>query len=43
MFKFSISVLIDAGSRYEIDYPSGLSHVLEKMAFQVCDICDKSL
>lgn len=28
-------VLIDAGSRYEIDHPSGLSHVIEKMAFKV--------
>ena len=28
-------VVIDAGSRYEVDYPSGLSHLLEKLAFQV--------
>lgn len=31
-------VLIDAGSRYEVDYPSGLSHVIEKMAFKVSHI-----
>ena len=28
-------VLFDAGSRHEVDYPSGVSHMLEKMAFQV--------
>ena len=27
--------MIDAGSRYEVDYPSGLSHLLEKLSFQV--------
>jgi len=29
------SVLIDSGSRYEVLYPSGISHFLEKLAFQV--------
>jgi predicted Zn-dependent peptidase len=28
-------VLIDAGSRYEVDHPSGVSHVIEKIAFKV--------
>ncbi len=27
--------MVDAGSRNEVDYPSGVSHMLEKMAFQV--------
>lgn len=30
----TVGVVIDAGSRYEVDYPAGLSHVLEKLAFQ---------
>jgi len=30
----TVGALIDAGSRYEIDYPSGISHMLEKLAFQ---------
>jgi len=30
----TIGTLIDAGPRYEIDYPSGMSHLLEKLAFQ---------
>ena len=30
-----ITVVIDGGSRYEVDYPSGLSHLLEKLSFQV--------
>ncbi|XP_028410998.1 mitochondrial-processing peptidase subunit alpha-like [Dendronephthya gigantea] len=30
----TIGVLIDAGSRYEVDHPGGLSHVIEKMAFK---------
>ena len=34
-FLYSYSVLIDAGSRYEVDHPSGLSHVIEKMGFKV--------
>uniref|UniRef100_A0A914WZ74 Mitochondrial-processing peptidase subunit alpha n=1 Tax=Plectus sambesii TaxID=2011161 RepID=A0A914WZ74_9BILA len=29
----TIGVAIDAGSRYEIAYPSGISHFLEKLAF----------
>ena len=28
-------MLIDSGSRYEVLYPSGISHFLEKLAFQV--------
>lgn len=30
----TVGVVIDAGSRYEVDYPAGLSHLLEKLAFQ---------
>lgn len=30
----TIGVVIDAGSRYEVDYPAGLSHLLEKLSFQ---------
>nr|XP_047134684.1 mitochondrial-processing peptidase subunit alpha isoform X1 [Hydra vulgaris] len=29
----TIGALIDAGSRYEIDYEGGVSHILEKLAF----------
>jgi len=29
------AVLIDSGSRFEVLYPSGVSHFLEKLAFQV--------
>jgi len=28
-------VLVDSGSRYEVAYPSGISHFLEKLAFSV--------
>jgi processing peptidase subunit alpha len=27
--------VIDSGSRYEVAYPSGISHFLEKLAFNV--------
>ena len=27
------SVLVDAGSRYEVNYTSGVSHMLQRMAF----------
>ena len=37
--SFLFSVVIDAGSRYEVDYPAGLSHLLEKLAFQVKATC----
>ncbi|XP_046844484.1 mitochondrial-processing peptidase subunit alpha-like [Xenia sp. Carnegie-2017] len=30
----TVGVLIDAGSRYEVDHPCGVSHVIEKMAFK---------
>ncbi|KAK2566857.1 Mitochondrial-processing peptidase subunit alpha [Acropora cervicornis] len=30
----TIGVVIDAGSRYEVEYPAGLSHLLEKLSFQ---------
>lgn len=30
----TIGVLVDAGSRYEVDYVSGVSHFLQKLAFQ---------
>ena len=29
------TVLIDSGSRYEVSYPSGITHFLEKLAFGV--------
>ena len=35
MILFAFAVLVDAGSRHEVDYPSGITHMLEKMAFQV--------
>lgn len=28
-------VFVDAGSRYEVNYTSGVSHLLQKLAFQV--------
>jgi processing peptidase subunit alpha len=28
-------VLIDSGPRYEVAYPNGISHFLEKLAFGV--------
>lgn len=31
-------VIIDSGSRYEVAYPSGVSHFLEKLAFNVRSI-----
>lgn len=30
------SVVINSGPRYEIAYPNGVSHFLEKLAFHVC-------
>ena len=30
-----LAVLVDAGSRYEVNYTGGLTHFLQKMAFQV--------
>lgn len=33
--KPCLSVVIDSGSRYEVAYPSGISHFLEKLAFRV--------
>ena len=30
-----VSVLLDSGSRYEVNYPSGITHFLEKLAFAV--------
>ncbi|XP_031556101.1 mitochondrial-processing peptidase subunit alpha-like [Actinia tenebrosa] len=30
----TVGVVIDAGSRYEVDCPAGITHVLEKLAFQ---------
>lgn len=29
----TVGVIIDSGSRYEVHYPSGISHFLEKLAF----------
>ncbi|KAK7077613.1 hypothetical protein SK128_025080 [Halocaridina rubra] len=31
----TVGVVIDSGSRYEVAYPSGLSHFLEKLSFRV--------
>ncbi|VDM45779.1 unnamed protein product [Toxocara canis] len=31
----TIGVSIDSGSRYEVGYPSGTSHFIEKLAFSV--------
>ncbi|XP_075554383.1 mitochondrial-processing peptidase subunit alpha isoform X4 [Dermacentor variabilis] len=31
----TVGVVIDSGSRYEAPYPSGVSHFLEKMAFNI--------
>lgn len=31
----TIGVVIDSGSRYEVNFPSGVNHFLEKLAFQV--------
>ena len=32
---FLLVALINAGSRYEVDFPSGVSHFISKLAFQV--------
>lgn len=31
----TIGVVIESGARYEVAYPSGVSHFLEKLAFSV--------
>lgn len=31
----TVGVVIDSGSRYEVAYPNGISHFLEKLAFHV--------
>ena len=31
----TVGVLVDSGSRYEVNYPSGINHFLEKLAFCV--------
>lgn len=36
IYIISFLVVIDSGSRYEVAYPSGVSHFLEKLAFHVC-------
>lgn len=33
----AIGLFINAGSRYTVDYPSGITHLLKKMAFQSCN------
>lgn len=33
-----LSVLIDSGPRFEVAYPSGISHFLEKLAFNVSTV-----
>ena len=37
-FKCRSTVVIDSGSRYEVAYPSGISHFLEKIAFGVSPV-----
>lgn len=32
----TVGLVIDSGPRYEVTYPSGVSHFLEKLAFNVC-------
>ena len=32
-----MGVCVDSGSRYEVAYPSGISHFLEKLAFGATD------
>ena len=34
-FFWLFTVLVDAGSRYEVDYTSGISHFIHRLAFQV--------
>lgn len=34
-FVYIFAVVIDSGPRYEVAYPSGVSHFLEKLAFNV--------
>lgn len=34
----TVGVVIDSGSRYEVAYPSGISHFLEKLAFNVSNL-----
>lgn len=31
----TVGVVIDSGARYEVAYPNGISHFLEKLAFHV--------
>lgn len=31
----TVGLVIDSGPRYEVTYPSGVSHFLEKLAFNV--------
>ncbi len=33
--NFLFAVLVDAGSRYEVSYMSGIMHMLNRLAFQV--------
>jgi processing peptidase subunit alpha len=35
LISYFFAVVIDSGSRYEVAYPSGISHFLEKLAFNV--------
>ena len=35
LISYFFTVVIDSGSRYEVAYPSGISHFLEKLAFNV--------
>ena len=36
MYARHAAVFIDAGPRYEVKYTSGISHFLQKLAFNVC-------
>jgi processing peptidase subunit alpha len=33
----TVGVCVDSGSRYEVAFPSGVSHFLEKLAFGATD------
>lgn len=35
----TVGLVIDSGPRYEVAYPGGVSHFLEKLAFNVSSFC----
>lgn len=34
---YDLLVAINSGCRYEVSFPSGVNHFLEKLAFSVCN------